>query len=226
MGTDRAVLASSHRVALLGHAGYGVTWKSAEVSLGVQAGCLRRCTDGWRLDTRRTSSRTDHGGAVTCGRTWYGAAYASLTSRRRAGPVGPESSWLVRENAAAFAALPDPLSHEALVWAYIRGRRSGLVARTTRTCRPGCGWGRPGRRAFYRQIAQADSALQHRRDRARYGEPRPARRRIVWGTEDTWIPVDGPTGSRRRSRGRLQVLSIPFVVVCLTLAIRNRTKHT
>ncbi|MBC3190033.1 alpha/beta hydrolase [Pseudonocardia sp. C8] len=185
-----AALASSHRVVLWDMPGYGVSSKSAEVSLGVQGRVLAALLDGWRLDDPPHVVAHDYGGAVALrAHLVHGAAYASLTlvDVVALAPWGSEFFRLVRENAAAFAALPDPL-HEALVRAYIRGAAFRPLRPDDEDVLVRPWLGESGQAAFYRQIAQADQRFTDEIE-PRYGElDLPVR--IVWGTEDTWIPVD------------------------------------
>lgn len=102
-------------------------------------------------------------------------------------PWGSELFQLVRENAAVFGALPDPL-HEALVRAYVRGAAHRPLPPTAEDALVSPWTGPRGKAAFYRQIAQADQRFTDEIE-PRYAElDMPVR--VIWGTEDTWIPVD------------------------------------
>lgn len=185
-----AALASRYRVFLWDMPGYGESSKDDDVSLAVQGRVFASLLAHWGLGEPPHVVAHDYGGAVALrAHLLHGAAYASLTlvDVVALAPWGSEFFRLVRDNAAVFAALPAPL-HEALVRAYVRG----AAFRTLRAddedalVRP---WlDAEGRAAFYRQIAQADQRWTDEIE-PRYGElDLPVR--VVWGTEDTWIPVD------------------------------------
>jgi len=185
-----AALAPSHRVLLWDMPGYGTSSKSDDVSLGVQGRMLAALLDHWGLDDPPHVVAHDYGGAVALrAHLLHGAAYASLTlvDVVALAPWGSEFFRLVRDNAAVFAALPAPL-HEALVRAYVRGAAFRPLRADDEDMLVGPWLGAEGRAAFYRQIAQADQRFTDEIE-PRYGElDLPVR--IVWGTEDTWIPVD------------------------------------
>ncbi len=136
------------------------------------------------------SSRTTTAAPSRCARTCCtapGTASLALVDVVALAPWGSEFFRLVRDHAAVFAALPEPL-HEALVAAYVRGASArGLAAAAERMLvEP---WlGERGRPAFYRQIAQADQRFTDEIE-PRYPDlDLPVH--VVWGTDDTWIPVD------------------------------------
>ncbi|GAB4003698.1 hypothetical protein GCM10029992_46510 [Glycomyces albus] len=132
----------------------------------------------------------DYGGAVSLrAHLLHGADYASLAlvDVVALAPWGSEFFRLVAENTEVFSRLP-PHIHEAAVRAYVRGAsHTGLTAaQEDMLVAP---WlGPRGRAAFYRQIAQADQRYTDEIE-PRYGEISiPVK--VVWGEEDTWIPVD------------------------------------
>ena len=93
----------------------------------------------------------------------------------------------VRAHEAAFAGVPDYI-HEAIVRAYVKTAAFKPIDDTTlvETVRP---WTEPdGKAAFYRQMAQADSGYTDEMQ-PRYAQiSRPVL--ILWGREDTWIPLE------------------------------------
>lgn len=184
-------LAAEHRVFLWDMPGYGRSSMDdgADVSLGTQGRVLATLLERWELDEPDVVAH-DYGGATALrAHLLHGARYRSLAlvDVVALAPWGSEFFRLVRDNAAVFAALPDPL-HEALVTAYVRGASAqGLLGGAERMLvEP---WlGERGRPAFYRQIAQADQRYTDEIE-ARYPElDLPVH--VVWGTDDTWIPVD------------------------------------
>jgi pimeloyl-ACP methyl ester carboxylesterase len=132
----------------------------------------------------------DYGGAVSL-RAYllHGAKYRSLAlvDVVALAPWGSDFFRLVAENAAVFAQLP-PNLHEALVREYIAGAAHHPLSAAAHDMLVRPGLGPAGQAAFYRQIAQADQ---------RYTDEVEPRYRdvsiptlVVWGAEDTWIPVD------------------------------------
>ena len=94
---------------------------------------------------------------------------------------------LVAANAPVFAELP-PALHQALVREYVGGaaHRPLRADDLDRLVEP---WlGDAGQAAFYQQIAQADQRYTDEVEPFYPALELPVQ--IVWGTEDTWIPVD------------------------------------
>ncbi len=94
---------------------------------------------------------------------------------------------LVADNASVFARLPPPL-HEALVRAYIAGAARRPLSAATHDMLTTPWLGDRGRPAFYRQIAAADQ--RHTDEVEPLYPTRDIPVLVVWGVEDTWIPVD------------------------------------
>lgn len=186
-----AALAQRFTVYLWDMPGYGRSSKAAEhpVDLGVQGELFADLLRHWGLDRPHVVAH-DFGGAVALRtRLLHGAEYRSLclVDVVALSPWGSPFFTLVKENADVFAQLP-PDIHRAAVEAYVRGasnrelRADELRMLTTPWLDPS------GQQAFYRQIAQADEQFTQEVE-PRYGEiTEPVH--IVWGTEDTWIPVD------------------------------------
>lgn len=186
-----SALCAGYEVYLWDMPGYGRSSMEdgADVSLGTQGRLLAALLEQWELVSPHVVAH-DYGGAVAL-RAYllHGARYASLAlvDVVALAPWGSDFFRLVRENADVFGALPDPL-HEALVAAYVRGASAqGLTAAAERAL-VGPWTGPTGQAAFYRQIAQADQRLTDEVE-PRYGElTMPVR--VIWGEDDTWIPVD------------------------------------
>lgn len=171
--------------------GYGESSKDAghEVSLAVQGELFADLLAFWGLANPHVVAH-DYGGTVSLrARLLHRATYASLAliDVVALAPWGSESFRHIGEHAEVFAALPPDL-HEALVRKYIGGAsHTGLSpAESDLLATP---WlDAIGQAAFYRQIAEAD--------RAYTDEVEPLYPRldlpvlVVWGTDDTWIPVD------------------------------------
>jgi pimeloyl-ACP methyl ester carboxylesterase len=184
-------LSSRFTVYLWDMPGYGASSKDPghRVDLGWQGELFARLLQEWGLERPHVIAH-DFGGAVALrARLLHGARFASLclTDVVALRPWGSPFFTLVKEHASVFEQLPEAV-HRGAVEAYIRGAGhrdlrdddlEALVAPWT---------GEAGQSAFYRQIAQADERYTEEVE-SRFGEiGEPTL--IVWGTEDTWIPVD------------------------------------
>ena len=183
-------VSAEHTVYLWDMPGYGTsTMAEGDVSLAAQGQVLAELLQHWGLAAPDVVAH-DYGGAVALrAHLLHGAAYRSLAlvDVVALAPWGSDFFRLVAENASVFAAIPAPL-HEALVRAYI----AGAAHRPLRTddldllVTP---WlGDAGQAAFYRQIAQADQRYTDEVEPLYPTLDLPVQ--VVWGTEDTWIPVD------------------------------------
>lgn len=132
----------------------------------------------------------DYGGAVALrahllhGRGYRSLALVDVVALR---PWGSTFFTLVRHHAEVFGQLPDPM-HAALLRTYIAGaaHRPLRSDDLDRLCAP---WLTPtGKAAFYRQIAQADERFTAELEPLFERVAAPVH--IVWGADDTWIPVD------------------------------------
>ena len=169
--------------------GYGRSDKKAEdVSLGVQNQLLRELLTHWELEAPMAIGH-DYGGTtiLRChlleGPVW---SKVVLIDPVALSPWGSETLRHIREHLAAFQGLP-PHLHRALVEAYIRSAAHRglpddvLVA----TVEP---WlGAESQAAFYRQIAQADERFTEEVSPLYGTIDIPTL--ILWGEEDSWIPV-------------------------------------
>lgn len=184
-------LAADHTVYLWDMPGYGRSSKIPEhaVSLDVQGELLADLMDHWGLDAPHVVAH-DFGGAVALrAHVLHGTPMASLAlvDVVALAPWGSDFFRLVGEHPDVFAAVP-PAVHEGMVSAYVAGAsHAGLTPdQLEMLVAP---WRGPeGQPAFYRQIAQADQRYTDEVE-PRYGEiDVPVL--VVWGEEDTWIPVD------------------------------------
>jgi pimeloyl-ACP methyl ester carboxylesterase len=170
--------------------GYGQSDKpDGNVSLGIQNQILDQLIDHWKLE-RPAIIGHDFGGAT--------ALRTHLLNRRdfqkivlidpvAISPWGSPFFQHVRKHEAAFAGVPDYI-HEAIFRAYIQTAAFQPMDEDTldRTLQP---WGSAeGKAGFYRQIAQANSRYT---DEVQTLYPQISRPTLIlWGREDTWIPVD------------------------------------
>ncbi len=175
--------------------GYGQSSKDPahEVHAGVHARALRALLDHWALGRPHVVAH-DLGGLVALrAHLAEGAAYASvfLVDVVAIPPSGSPFFRFVQENPGLLEQLPAYV-HEAIVRAYIgTATHRGLdPADLDALVEP---WtGEQGQPAFYRQIEHYDLALLDANERALPGLDVPVR--VLWGAEDTWIPIE--TGRR------------------------------
>ena len=184
-------VSSNHTAYLWDMPGYGESSKDPRhrVSLDVQGELLHDLLEHWELDAPHVIAH-DYGGAVALrAHLLHGSRYASLAlvDVVALAPWGSDFFRLVREHADVFTAVP-PAIHEGIVRAYIAGAsHTGLTAeQADMLVAP---WlGEAGQAAFYRQIAEADQRYTDEIEPLYPSIDLPVL--VVWGTEDTWIPVD------------------------------------
>jgi len=175
--------------------GYGASEKreGQDVSLGAQTRLLAQLLDHWELD-RPAIAGHDFGGAITLRthlleRRPFSAI--ALLDPVALGPWGTGFFRLVHDNASVFEQIPSAI-HEAIVSAYLRG--AFHLEMSDEALRPYVApWlGAEGKRAFVRQIAQADQRFTDEVEPLYRDIDAPVL--ILWGEEDGWIPP--PTGRR------------------------------
>ena len=184
-------LAGSYTVYLWDMPGYGQSSKHDEhsVSLDVQGELLVDLLAHWGLRSPHIAAH-DYGGAVALrAHLLHRAAFASLAlvDVVALAPWGSDFFRLVRDHADVFTALP-PSVHEGVVRSYIAGAsHAGLSEGAMETLV--APWrGAEGQAAFYRQIAAADQ--RYTDDIEPYYPEVDMPVLVVWGQQDTWIPVD------------------------------------
>lgn len=184
-------LAAHHRVYLWDMPGYGQSSMSPEhdVSLGTQGELFAHLLQEWGLDRPHVVAH-DYGGAVALrAHLVHGRPVASLAlvDVVALAPWGSPFFRLVAQNADVFAAVP-PAVHEGIVRAYVRGA-SHRGLRPEDEDRIVAPWLTvAGQAAFYRQIEQADERWTDEVEPLYRQVDVPVQ--IVWGAEDSWIPVD------------------------------------
>lgn len=182
-------LARRRRVFFYDLLGYGQSDKPNEdVSLGRQNELLVAILREWRLQRPEVLAH-DFGGTTALRAHFLdGAAYSRLTlvNPVAISPQGSPFVVHVGKHEAAFAGLP-AYAHEALISAYIGNSAAQALSNEALSIyrKPWIDEG--GQAAFYRQIAQMDQRYIQEAE-ARYAPPDfPVR--IVWGEDDSWIPV-------------------------------------
>jgi pimeloyl-ACP methyl ester carboxylesterase len=130
----------------------------------------------------------------------HGCEYRTLTllDPVAVAPWGSPFVRHVRDHEAAFSGLP-PYLHASLLPAYISGAAFRPLAADDLQLYVEPWIGAIGQAAFYRQIAQMDQRYTDEIE-WRYGEIRcPVT--ILWGEEDSWIPVERGRELASRIRG-------------------------
>lgn len=178
--------------------GFGRSSKEPEhaVDLATQGELFAGLLAQWGLDARRAGAQAPHvlahdvGGAVALRAHLVHQVPVSslcLVDVVALRPWGSPFFRLVAEHADVLERLP-PAVHRGAVEAYVRGAsHRGLRDDDLATLvEP---WlGDEGRAAFYRQVAQADE--RHTAELEPLLGQVGAPTHVVWGEEDTWIPVD------------------------------------
>lgn len=170
--------------------GYGQSDKSpGDVSLGIQNQLLDHLLDHWGLENPAIVGH-DFGG-TTALRTHLisGRDFDKivLIDPVAVSPWGSPFFQHVKAHEMAFAGVPDYI-HEAIVRAYVKTAAFKPIedAILDMIVLP---WIAPdGKAAFYRQIAQANSGYTDEMQPLYDQITRPVL--ILWGFEDTWIPLE------------------------------------
>jgi len=170
--------------------GYGRSSKREghPVDFGAQAEALAALLDSWELDRPHVVAH-DFGGAVSLrAHLGGGVDYGSLmlVDVVAIPPSGSSFFQFVQDNPSLLGQLPAYI-HRAIVRTYVenashRGLRDetlDLLVEPWTT--------EEGQPAFYRQIAEYDERFLVETEQRLGAITVPVR--IVWGTEDTWIPV-------------------------------------
>ena len=170
--------------------GYGQSDRSpGDVSLGVQNRVLAELMDHWGIGSPAVVGHDFGGATVLRSHLLDGCGFQRivLVDPVALSPWGSPFFRHVRAHEEAFAGVPGYI-HDAVVRAYVKTAAHRPLPRETLDgiVRP---WTGPaGQAAFYRQIAQADSRFTDEVEPLYPSIDRPVL--ILWGREDTWIPVE------------------------------------
>jgi len=170
--------------------GYGQSDKSSgDVSLGIQNQVLARLLDHWKLKQPSIIGHDFGGTTVLRTHLLSGCDFDKivLIDPVAVSPWGSSFFQHVHAHEEAFAGVPDYI-HEAIVRAYIKTAAFKPIESPAldMTVLP---WIEPGgKAAFYRQMAQAHSGYTDEVQPLYGSIARPTL--ILWGREDTWIPLD------------------------------------
>jgi pimeloyl-ACP methyl ester carboxylesterase len=175
--------------------GYGSSSMDPEhrVAADVHAQALKALLDHWGLDRPQVVAH-DLGGLVSLRALLVeGAAYASLflVDVVAIPPSGSPFFKFVQDNPALLPQLPAYI-HEAIVRAYVGNATYRGLSPEDLDALVEPWTGPEGQPAFYRQIADYDLELLHVNERQLPELDLPVR--VLWGTEDAWIPLE--TGRR------------------------------
>jgi pimeloyl-ACP methyl ester carboxylesterase len=171
--------------------GYGQSSKHAEhqVSLDIQGELFADLLDHWELSSPHVVAH-DFGGTVALrAHLLHDARFTSLAlvDVVALAPWGSDFFRLVRDHADVFNALPAAV-HEGVLRAYIAGASHGGVSPATMDDLVAPWVDERGQAAFYRQISEADQAHTDEIEPLYADLDLPVL--VIWGREDTWIPVD------------------------------------
>ena len=169
--------------------GYGSSdMRPGDVSLGVQNQILCDLVRHWGISNPILIGH-DLGGATALRAITINGLHVDrlvLIDPVAMSPWGSPFFRHVREYEDAFAGVPDYI-HEAIVTEYVKTAMYTPLDQDVlkRTVKP---WlGSDGKASFYRQIAQADSRFTDVAQERYSTIDRPVL--ILWGEQDTWIPV-------------------------------------
>ncbi|WP_326947438.1 alpha/beta hydrolase [Amycolatopsis sp. NBC_01307] len=170
--------------------GYGRSSKdpSHAVDFGVQTEAFTALLTHWGLERPHVVAH-DYGGAVSLrAHLFHDVPYASLLLADAVAipPSGSPFFQLVKQHPDVLAQVP-PYIHEALVRAYI-GNAAFHQLREADLAALVAPWlGDEGQPALYRQIAAYDESYLAENEQRLNRLNLPVR--VLWGTEDTWIPI-------------------------------------
>ncbi|MGE9292506.1 MAG: alpha/beta fold hydrolase [Puniceicoccales bacterium] len=183
-------LAENHRVYYYDLIGYGQSGKGpGDVSLAAQNELLSRLLAHWGLQNPLVVGH-DFGGATVLRTHLLNQITFEkmvLIDPVAVSPWGSPFFRHVREHEAAFSGVPDYI-HDAIVRAYVQTAAHQPIAPATLDQIVSYWTGADGKQAFYRQIAQADSKYTDQVEPLYGTISTPTL--ILWGEEDTWIPVE------------------------------------
>ena len=170
--------------------GYGQSDKtSGDVSLGIQNQVLSGLLDHWQI-RQPVIIGHDFGGATLLRTHLLNKCNFDkivLIDPVAVSPWGSPFFRHVKEHETAFAGVPDYI-HEAIVRAYVKTAAFKPIDDATLDMIVAPWTDTNGKSAFYRQIAQANSA--HTDDMQPLYAQITSPTLILWGSEDTWIPLE------------------------------------
>ena len=185
-------LAVGHTVHRWDMPGYGASSKHPDhaVDLDSQAAALTALVkDHWEL-SHPVMIAHDIGGAVAVrAHLVHGLDLSSLVlvDAVLLQPWGSPFYALAQQHTEVFQQLPAAM-HRALLLAYLDGAAHRPLGNAERDAIAAAWLGPEGQAAFYRQIAQV--RRQHTDDLASRLDDIRCQTHVIWGVEDTWLPID------------------------------------
>jgi len=170
--------------------GYGQSDKSpGDVSLGIQNQVLDHLLNHWQLENPAIIGHDFGGTTILRTHLISGRDFDKivLIDPVAVSPWGSPFFKHVNEHEAAFAGVPDYI-HEAIVRAYVKTAAFKPIGDATLDAIVLPWTERDGKAAFYRQMAQANSGFTDEVQPFYAQISKPVL--ILWGREDTWIPLE------------------------------------
>ncbi|WP_434360941.1 alpha/beta hydrolase [Parasalinivibrio latis] len=183
-------LAGKYKVHYFDLVGYGQSSKEeGDVSLGIQNRILDRLLDHWGLDNPLAIGHDFGGATVLRTHLLNGRPFSKLIliDPVAVSPWGSPFFKHVHKHESAFAGVPDYI-HDAIVRAYVKTAAFNPIESETLDGIVAPWTGEKGKAAFYCQIAQSHSAYTEEVQPLYPTISTPTL--ILWGREDTWIPLD------------------------------------
>ncbi|MEM8876521.1 MAG: alpha/beta hydrolase [Pseudomonadota bacterium] len=183
-------LARTRKVYFFDMQGTGLSEKGSDqrVSEDVQSDLLEALVGYWDLDNPHVVAHDFGGLCALRGHFVNGIPYSKLHLINAVAvlPSGSPFFAHVASHEAAFAGLPD-YAHKALFRAYIQNAAHYPLREEAIQTYFAPWSGEQGKAAFYRQIAQADTANIAEAEK-RYAKP-DFDVHLIWGEQDTFIPI-------------------------------------
>lgn len=183
-------LSQHYKVYFFDLLGYGESDKSnADVSLGIQNTLLSALIEHWQLESPLIVGHDFGGTTVLRSHLLDKRKYRKMVviDPVALSPWGSPFFKHIEKYETAFSGVPDYI-HEAIVTAYVKTAAFQELDQETLDGIVEPWRGEQGKSAFYRQIAQADSAFTDEFQDKFANVNSPVL--ILWGEEDTWIPCE------------------------------------
>ena len=201
-------LASHYKVYYFDLLGYGESDKSeADVSLGIQNKLLDALVEHWELESPFIVGHDFGGTTVLRNHILDKRNYKKIAviDPVALSPWGSPFFKHIEKHENAFAGVPDYI-HSAIVEAYIKTAAHQKLSQETIDGILTPWQGEKGKKAFYRQIAQADSVFTDEFQDKFNTVNAPVL--ILWGEEDKWIPCEQAYLLQSKIRGS-KLVTVP-----------------
>lgn len=201
-------LACQYKVYYFDLLGYGESDKSeADVSLGVQNKLLKALVKHWELESPFIVGHDFGGTTVLRNHILDKGSYKKIVviDPVALSPWGSPFFKHIEKHESAFSGVPDYI-HLAIVEAYIKTAAHQNLTQETIDGILTPWRSEQGKKAFYRQIAQADSVFTDE-FQDKFNEIN-APVLILWGEEDEWIPCEQAYVLQRKIKGS-KLVTVP-----------------